>query len=289
MAAILSRHRLSYIYGSVAADVVFAKRLSRVKQACHHWSTGLALLQAAKDDRGRAFAYGYLSHLAADTVAHNKYVPHQILVSGSSVNFGHTYWEVRADAAADEGACRLLRNVIDLDHDQHHTELRNHLSGTFLTYGLNRVVFHRITALAMDVSLRRTIGLWSRYSRWDVPEGLLSRYHDECVDRIMSVLSLDRESAVLREDPNGTSALMQLRVRRRERRRLNRRGLHTAHHIREATLALAPSWPVSLGTLASPKPGGKALLLSGHMEVPKVELPPAAQPKEQEGSGSAVA
>src|SRR5262245_12323119 len=98
IAAILVRNPLSYLYGSIAADVVFAKRWSRVKQFCHHWSTGFRLLDTAEDDRAQAFAYGYLSHLAADTVAHGKYVPHQIATSGTTQNFGHFYWELRADS-----------------------------------------------------------------------------------------------------------------------------------------------------------------------------------------------
>ena len=89
LAALLYRRRDAYLYGCIAADIVFAKRLSRVKQFCHHWSTGFKLLDSASDDSGTAFAYGYLSPLAADTIAHGKYVPHQIVVSGTSVNFGH--------------------------------------------------------------------------------------------------------------------------------------------------------------------------------------------------------
>ncbi|MGB2985741.1 MAG: zinc dependent phospholipase C family protein, partial [Phycisphaerae bacterium] len=95
VAAVLARHRIAFFYGNIATDIVFAKRLSRVKQFCHHWSTGFRLLDTAEDDRAKAFAYGYLSHLAADTVAHGKYVPRQIVVSQCSVNFGHFYWELR--------------------------------------------------------------------------------------------------------------------------------------------------------------------------------------------------
>ena len=65
VAAVLARHRIAYLYGSIAADIVFAKRLSRVKQFCHHWSTAFRMLDSAADGRAKAFAYGYLSHLAA--------------------------------------------------------------------------------------------------------------------------------------------------------------------------------------------------------------------------------
>ena len=36
-AAIILRCRQHFLYGNLAADVVLAKRLSRIKQFCHHW------------------------------------------------------------------------------------------------------------------------------------------------------------------------------------------------------------------------------------------------------------
>ncbi|MBI4716266.1 MAG: hypothetical protein HY763_00515 [Planctomycetes bacterium] len=64
VAALLARHTAAYLYGSIAADIVFAKRLSRIKQFCHHWSTGFRLLDSAAGEEQRAFGWGYLSHLA---------------------------------------------------------------------------------------------------------------------------------------------------------------------------------------------------------------------------------
>ena len=240
VAAILLRHRVSYLYGNIAADVVFAKRLSRVKQFCHHWSTAFGLLDAAEDDAGRAFAYGYLSHLAADTVAHGKYVPHQIMVSGGSVNLGHFYWEIRADVTQDDDVWQSLERTMVHDHDHHHEYLKGHMSDTFLPYLLNRRLFHGMNMLAAGRRFRRGVAVWNRCSRWYLSPTLLAGYQSECVDRIQSILSEGRQSALVREDPNGTSALMHAHVRRREARRLSRRGFPVHHRRREASQGLAP-------------------------------------------------
>ena len=77
-------------------------------------------------------------------------------------------------------------------------------------------------------------------SRWPLAAPLISAYRAECVDRIRSVLSEGTRSSLLREDPNGTSALMKLRIRRRELRRLRRRGLITSRRLRETSLAFEP-------------------------------------------------
>jgi hypothetical protein len=251
IAAILVRHRLSYLYGNIAADVVFAKRLSRVKQFCHHWATGFKLLDAAPDDRARAFAYGYLSHLAADTVAHGKFVPRQITVCDSGVNWGHFYWELRADNAAPAEDRRALECLLHADHHVHHRALAPHITDTFLPFPLNRLIFQGMSALAAGHGLHRTVDVCSRFSRQPLPTAILEGYRMESVDRILSVLSLAGASAVLRDDPNGTSALMSVHVRRRELRRLQRRGVSVERRRIECSHAFAPTYAPATGLFPS--------------------------------------
>lgn len=241
LAALLSRHAVAYLYGNIAADLVFAKRMSRIKQSCHHWSTGLRLLDEARHDRTRAFAYGYLSHLAADTVAHGKYVPRQIMMSGCSQNFGHFYWEIRAESAQPDSVWKRFTVIADLDHGAHHLLLRRHITHTFLSYPVNRLLFDGMNALTVRRSFRRSVYALGRVSRWPLSTSLLAAYHGDCVDRILSVLLEGRRSPVLRDDPNGTSALMQVRIARNEVRRMSRRGLPVRPRLIEASRSLAPS------------------------------------------------
>jgi hypothetical protein len=240
--ALLARHGLAYLYGSIAADVVFAKRWSRVKQFCHHWSTGFKLLEVADCDKQKAFAYGYLSHLAADTVAHGKYVPLQVVVSDCSVNLGHLYWELRADAARPVNTWQRLEWVLAHDHGSHHRLLQQHIKQTFLPYEVNRMLFDGMNALTLRPGFRRTIRVAGSLSRWPLSDSLLEGYTGESIDRILSVLSQERRSPVLRDDPNGTSALMKVHVHRRAVRRLRRIGAPVEHRVREASLGLAPQW-----------------------------------------------
>ena len=247
VAAVLARHGIAYLYGNVAADIVFAKRFSSVKQFCHHWSTGFGLLNGADDAKAKAFAYGYISHLAADTVAHGKYVPRQIAVSQCAVGVGHFFWELRADATEVDSNWRLLEEVLRDDHSQHHQTLENHITGTFLSFDLNRLLFDGMSALTVRQSFRRTVDAWNRYSRWYLSPELVQGYRAESLDRVLSVLTEGTRSSLMREDPNGTSALMSVRVRRRELRRLKRRGLPVQHRLLEASRGLAPKPSAALG------------------------------------------
>lgn len=246
VAAVITRYARDYLYGTLAADVVFAKRLSAVKQACHHWSTGFAVLDRACTDRGRAFAYGYLSHLAADTVAHGKYVPHQLAVTRSTISFGHFYWEMRADAAIEPSVWKKVAAVSAGNYTDHDGVLAGLLTDTLLPFDANQQLFNGINRLCRRKSWRRTVAMWERCSRYPLPQDLLARYHSECLDRTMCLLTSLEQSALLLEDPNGTAAFAYIRAHRREVRRLKRRGLPPRRRVHEAAASHAPAaWPTA--------------------------------------------
>ncbi|HEY3245255.1 MAG TPA: zinc dependent phospholipase C family protein [Phycisphaerae bacterium] len=238
--SLLSRFAVDFVFGNVAADVVFAKRLSKVKQFCHHWSTGFELLDEAQDDRARAFAYGYLCHLAADTVAHGKYVPRQVTATNSTMNFGHLYWELRADHMLEPGVWRRLRQVIAIDHDAHHALMARRLTDTFLPFAMNRQLFDRINYLVSRRGMHKTLQVVDLCSRFELSSDLIQQYHSECTDRMLCLLTHGARSPLLREDPNGTAALAYTRATRRQIRVLSRYGYDLTHRVSELLESHAP-------------------------------------------------
>ena len=74
VSALLAAHPLDFLYGCLAPDITVGKKYTHYLLNCHRWGIGRTLLKNAETDRQRACAYGYLCHLAADTVAHNYYV-----------------------------------------------------------------------------------------------------------------------------------------------------------------------------------------------------------------------
>ena len=91
--AIIKSHPLHFLYGSIAADISFAKKYVPDGRHCHHWHMGEEILAAADTPRLSAVGYGYLAHLAADTVAHNLFVPRQrSRPRRSAIRTGNTGW-----------------------------------------------------------------------------------------------------------------------------------------------------------------------------------------------------
>lgn len=240
LATLIARNRRFFVYGNVATDTVFAKKMSRTKQICHRWETGFSLLEAAQTSSGRAFAYGYLAHLAADTVAHNKFLPRQMAMSRSTVALGHLYWEIRADAPIGREHWSHLRTRLRGHYTEPERLLETHLRETMLSFRTNRVIFKRMHLLASEHAWRRSVEWWSRLSRHQLDPVVLSQYHAEAIDRIVDVLSRETASSILREDPNGNAALAYAKTQCRQLRQMKRAHMPFDHVLAEVSAASAP-------------------------------------------------
>jgi hypothetical protein len=241
VAGLLARYARDYVFGNVAADVVLAKRLSRVKQFCHHWETGFEILNDARTDQGRAFAFGYLSHLAADTIAHNRFVPRQMALTRSTMTFGHLYWELRADSTIGPYYWNELRSLLRWVADEHRQALSVQLTDTFLPFSLNWRLFHRMNRFVSMRGLRRTMDRWYTMSRWTLSDQMMREYRADCTERIIDVLTYQTESEVLNEDPNGNATLSYTKAQRRQLRQMARAGLIAPHILYEAAATHGPS------------------------------------------------
>lgn len=240
IAALLAAYRKHYIFGNIAADVVVAKRLSRVRQFCHHWQTGFAILEEAQSEAGQAFALGYLSHLAADTVAHCKFLPRQMTVTRTTMSFGHIYWELRADTTIGPHYWQLLRDIMAGAFAEHEASLSARLTDTLLPFSLNWRVFYQTNQLISRRTWLRAMSRLSNVSRWQLPDQLMREYRAECLECMMDVVAHLRAAAVLGEDPNGNAALAYTRVQRRQLRQMARAGLMATYVLREAEAIHAP-------------------------------------------------
>jgi hypothetical protein len=243
-AALLLRHARDFLYGNIAADVIQAKKFIEAKKHCHNWSTGFRLLDEAGDDRGRAFALGYLCHLAADCVAHNKFVPRQMTVSQSRTEFSHLYWELRADSPIPPPRWAEVRSLVR-DHWPDHDELmESQIAMPLLNFRWNKRMFTRVSLASSARSWRRGVRLWERVSRWQLHRDLLGGYHDECLARMQSIIDREADSPALAEDPVGAVSFEGMRVTRKHLRQMARLGILRTEVIDESVAHLAPGdWP----------------------------------------------
>lgn len=112
VASVLARHKDAFLYGCLSADIFIGKGTDFHPGHSHNWVTGFKLLKSAKDRRVLAYGYGYMTHLAADVVAHNYFVPNALAAMNSGSNLSHVYVEAQADRnfrAERETALTVMR------------------------------------------------------------------------------------------------------------------------------------------------------------------------------------
>ena len=116
VADLLRAYPFDFLYGNIAADSSMAKKYAPVGRHCHYWHVGQEIHDLAESDALQAFGWGYLCHLAADTVAHNYFVPRQLVLTSSTASVGHSYWESRVETHLGDAYARTAREIIRLDH-----------------------------------------------------------------------------------------------------------------------------------------------------------------------------
>ena len=216
IADLLRAFPYDFLYGSIAADTSMAKKYVPTGRHCHSWTVGFEIHDAAKDEPTRAFAYGYLSHLAADAIAHNHFVPMQLAVTASTSSLGHSYWESRFETHLGSTWARQARDVILLDHSRADALLDRILSPTIFSTHTNRRLFRGMVHAADNEGWQRIFALMMENSRWDLAERDVGRYVDRAYDLIVDfLLNLDR-SVAFRLDPSGDEALRLAKQVRRE-------------------------------------------------------------------------
>jgi hypothetical protein len=204
LAELLRAHPQSFLYGSMAADISFAKKYVPAGRHCHFWHVGEEILQEARNDRLRAVAYGYLSHLAADTIAHNFFVPRQLVLTSSSKALGHGYWEHRLDTQLGEPFGSLARSVVmDYDHSEADNLFDAVLSGTIFSFETNRRIFRGMIRVQDNDRWKSVFDRVLQKSRWDLSEPTINAYTSRAFDFVVDYLLRGRESQPAQLDPVG--------------------------------------------------------------------------------------
>ncbi len=208
-----------FLYGSLAPDIVQGRRLqSRLRRHSHNWSTGLGLLEAARKEDERAFALGYLAHLAADVVAHNFFLPARFVGHFGHGIGSHIYEEACFDSLQDSDYRDLLLKLLRLDFGALDRILKRAIDSPLIGFGAHRMVF--------DGGLRR-IRQWHRVIKAIKGDTGIGHADAEVFSRasqgaIAEALQEQGAAPCCRFDPMGADAIKNALASRRNLQRLTR-------------------------------------------------------------------
>ncbi|MFW6202171.1 MAG: zinc dependent phospholipase C family protein, partial [Gemmatimonadota bacterium] len=189
---------------------------------CHYWSVGEEILETAANARLRSVGLGYLCHLAADTVAHNYFIPRQLVLTSSTRALGHSYWEHRLDARlGTEMSARARETVMDYDHSEADAHLDDVLSGTIFSFETNRRIFRGMIRIQDNDRWRAVFERVVHQSRWDLADEEAEAYLSRAFNYMVEYLLREDEAFPTRLDPTGQE---NLRIAKRVRREALRDG-----------------------------------------------------------------
>jgi hypothetical protein len=205
---ILATYRTDFLYGCMAADITLGKAYVEYIYNCHNFDVGIGLLDHAKTPAETAFVYGYLSHLACDTVAHNYFVPYQNVRHFEHATFRHAYWEVRLDERFGDRVWHEMQEIIDNKRNHSHDRLLDGaLMDTIFSFRTNKILFSSMLAIQRLKKWQQFVKTVNRKSQHQFELEHLDEYNRLAVCAMIRLLSDWKDSPVYRVDPTGAKTM----------------------------------------------------------------------------------
>jgi hypothetical protein len=223
LASILAALPEQYLYGCLSADIFIGKGCKFTPTHSHNWDMGRTLLRQADNAEAQAYAYGYLSHLAADVIAHNYLVPNILGFSAGRGKFAHTYVEMLADLQVEcprKQASRIFR----VPHHEADDTLVTTMGQKKVPFLIKKRIFRQSLRLVEKRSYKNSLRVFRDMLPFASKKVLISEAISYAQDLVFDLLQNPMRSPVLECDPIGSSNLSQ--VRRFQRKQ---RSFYTAH------------------------------------------------------------
>jgi hypothetical protein len=239
--AVLQDFGNDFLYGSLAADIVVGKNMAKFLYHCHNWKVGFNVFKQAKPGAEQAFALGFLGHLAADTVAHNYYVPFKTVASFHKTNTRHAYWELRYDQRMDRDLSRVARLVstraLRAGHDAFLD--RTLVGSSVLPFGVSKQLFRSLLASARMTRFHQvSISVLARERDLVLEPDLVVETNEIAVQAVLGMLNEGERCEAARADATGGRNIRlanDLRKRLKERTTSRLLVAHDAHDIAAET------------------------------------------------------
>lgn len=238
IAAVIGAYPHDFLYGCIAADITIGKKFTHYLLHCHRWRVGLKVLESAGPAPQKACAYGYLSHLAADTVAHSYFVPYKIMRSFSTLTLKHAYWEMRFETFVDKEIWETGRQISLENYRANDALLRRVLSDTLFSFGTNKRIFNSILLVSRLEKWQQVLQTLSDSSSYSLEESDRDEYMGVAQEAVFDYLNRMEESPYFQADPTGERALTTAEAVRKNLRLLYRSEKLTKEQAQEELEAI---------------------------------------------------
>jgi len=239
--ALLAANQDRYLYGCIGADIIQAKAYTRsLATHCHSWPVAWQLVLEAQTEGEQAFAWGYMTHLGADIVSHNHFVPANLLRSFDARTAGHAYWEARADGLQDHAFWSKVRQVLHHTYADCDALVERVVEHTLFSFKTNKRIFDSLMGINKLDRWQTLVTTVNRRSRFTLSRETVERYNAACVASATDLLVHQKESYTQRQDATGRVILERAVALRRKLRTLKRKNRLPSGLEREMVGELLP-------------------------------------------------
>jgi hypothetical protein len=211
----LRRFPYDFFYGCLSADIIIGKKFTHYLEHCHSWRVGKKIFDAAASDRQKACAYGYLAHLAMDTIGHSYFVPYKIVRTYTTMITRHTYWEMRLEAEVRPDIWQLAQSLALLDFRENDVLLHSVLADTIFSFRTNKQIFNSLLLISRLKQSQKMLRKFSRSSKWALAQKDVEEYLTLAREAAVDVLAHLEKSPYWKADPSGERALKAAKMIRR--------------------------------------------------------------------------
>ncbi len=182
--SLLKKYQQDFLYGNLMADMILGKKYLPDDKSSHSWEVAMNLMDQAEKGPEKAFAYGYLSHLAADTVAHET-------LTENKLDMEHTWIELKADSMINKVYWLQSVTISKTVQKRNDRFLEGSLDSYIFSFNTNKRIYKGIVFLSF-LNKRRTKGVDSEY---------IYKLHGKSLARMLDLLKKGKDSSVLYKSP----------------------------------------------------------------------------------------
>ena len=193
---IIKKYRKDFIYGNLMADIIVGKKYLPDHKNSHNWDFTFDLLKAAETKQQKAFVYGYMSHLAADTVAHNIYTLNK-------KNIRHTLLEMKADCIIDKKYWQQVREIDRNIQIRNDIFLENSIERCIFSFKTNKRILRSMAFLTICYPEKVGDFLDRNVVTYMPVRETIEKLHQESLDKIIDLFQNWEKSEVVKINPSG--------------------------------------------------------------------------------------
>lgn len=192
---LLKKFKNDFLYGNISADIILGRKFQVHEKNSHNWDIAWRLLEIAKTNPQKAFAYGYLTHLSADTVVHN--------LNKAKLPFKHSLLEVKADSVVNKEYGNMLGAIDKTSQKKNDIFLENILESVFFSFRTNKRIFKGLLLLSRLHNYSPVSNFIHQRFPYEIPVVDIYKFQQESLNRIFELLRNGKDSKVLKEHPLG--------------------------------------------------------------------------------------